>query len=301
VAVLLASMNLIDTHCHVHFNAYKEDMDAVIKKTLEKGVAMITIGTQKDTSRRGLEVAEQYEGLWATVGIHPNHLCEQTFVDDQELEPEQRQIIKTRCEVYDHAYYLNLAQHPKCVAIGECGLDFFHVPEHLDREEVIKMQEDVCRRHFELASEVGLPVVLHTRDAHARQLVLIDEYLAKNKLQRRGVTHCFTGTLEEAQEYVKRGFLVSFTGIATFKARASDRDEEGFSTVQRVIKALPLEYMMIETDAPYLAPGEYRGKRCEPWMVKEVAKKIAELKRIPLEEVMEVTSANAKRLFAIEF
>jgi TatD DNase family protein len=293
-------MKLIDTHCHVHFNAYKSDMDAVIKRTLEKGVFMITIGTQKDTSKRGLEVAEKYEGLWATVGIHPNHLCEQTFVDDQELEPEDQQVVKTRCEVFDHAYYLKLAQHPKCVAIGECGLDFYHVPEHLDRDEVIKTQEDVCREHFELASEVQLPVILHTRDAHAKQLVLIDEYLAENKLQRRGVTHCFTGTQEEAEEYIKRGFLVSFTGIVTFKARASDRDEEGLSTVQRVARALPLESIMIETDAPYLAPGEHRGKRCEPWMVLEVAKKIAELKGVPIKTVLDVTNENAKRLFGID-
>jgi TatD DNase family protein len=294
-------MKLIDTHCHVHFNAYKQDMDEVIKRCLAKEAFMITIGTQKDTSRRGLEVAEKYEGLWATVGIHPNHLCEQTFVDDQELEPEDQQVIKTRCEVFDHEYYLNLAQHPKCVAIGECGLDYYHVPDHLDREEVIKTQEETCRQHFALASEVGLPVILHTRDAHEKQLVLIDEFLAQNKLQRRGVTHCFTGTLEEAEGYIKRGFLVSFTGIVTFKARATDRDEEGLSTVQRVARAIPLEHMMIETDAPYLAPGEYRGKRCEPWMTIEVAKKIAELKGISVREVCEKTNKNAMRLFGIKF
>ena len=276
-------------------------MDEVIKRSLEKGVFMITVGTQIDTSRHGLEVAEKYDGLWATVGLHPNHLCEQSFIDDEELAPEQAQVVKTRCETFDHEAYLKLAQHPKCVAIGEFGLDYYHLPEELDREAEIEKQKQCCRDHFELASEANLPVALHTRDAHPEQLALIKEFIAQNKLQRRGVIHCFTGTLEEAQAYVDLGFLISFTGIVTFKARAKDRLESGLSPLQEVVRLLPLESIMVETDAPYISPEPLRGQRNEPWHVIHIAKKIAELKGVSLEEVIEVTNENAKRMFGIEF
>ena len=291
---------VIDTHCHVHFRAYKDDMNKVIKRSLDKGVAMITVGTQADTSRKGLEVAERYENLWATVGIHPNHLCEQDFVDDQELDPEDQQVIKTRCETYDHETYLAMAQHEKCVAIGEFGLDYFHIPENLNRDEVIADQKANCRLHFDLATEANLPVALHTRDAHAEQLEIIREYVAENKLQRRGVIHCFTGSLEEAKAYIDLGFMISFTGIVTFKPRAKDRLESGLSPLQDVVRQLPLESIMIETDAPYISPEPLRGQRNEPWHVLHIAQKIAEIKKIPYEEVCKVTTENAEKLFGIK-
>lgn len=291
---------IIDTHCHVHFRAYKDDMHEVIKRSLDKGVAMITVGTQKDTSKKGLEIAEQYDNLWATVGIHPNHLCKQDFIDDQELDPEDQQVIKTRCETYDHETYLALAQHPKCVAIGEFGLDYFHIPEGLDRDEVIVDQKKNCRLHFDLATEANLPVALHTRDAHDEQLEIIREYIDQNKLQQRGVVHCFTGTLKEAMAYIDLGFMISVTGIVTFKARAKERLESGLSPLQDMARQIPLESLMIETDAPYISPEPLRGKRNEPWHVIHIAKKIAELKNISYEEVSEATTKNAERMFGIK-
>jgi len=294
-------MKLIDTHCHVHFNAYKQDMDEVIRRSLEKGVFLITVGTQADTSRRGLEVAERYEGVWATVGLHPSHLCEQSFVDDEEVDPSQTQIIKTRCEVFDPKVYLPLAQHSKCVAIGECGLDYYHFPEGCDPEAEKERQRQTCRAHFELASKVGLPVVIHSRNAHKEQLGIIKEFLDQNQLQRRGVIHCFTGTLEEAQAYLDSGFLISVTGIVTFSPRKKDQLESGLSLLQEVVRQLPLESLMVETDAPYICPEPFRGQRNEPWQVITIAKKIAEIKGISFEEVAEVTNTNAKRLFGISF
>ena len=305
---------MIDTHCHVHFNAFKDDMDDVIRRTLEKGVQMVTVGTQATTSANGLKIAENYDGVWATVGLHPNHLCEQEFFDEQELTPELRaaspepQRIKTRCETFDHATYLELARHPKCVAIGECGLDYYRLPKNVDRDETIAKQKATVRQHFDLAHEVDLPVVIHCRDAHADQQAIIREYVEAGKLQRRGVIHCFTGTIEEANVYVDLGFLISFTGVITFPSRKADKfpspskgegQGEVLSTLQCVVRDLPLEHMMVETDSPYLTPVPHRGERNEPWMVEFVAAKISELKKVSLEEVDRVTTGNAKRLFGI--
>ena len=284
---------LIDTHCHIQFNAYKEEQEKVIKKTLEQNIGMIVVGTQKDTSRLANEVAEKYENVWSAVGLHPNHLCEQEFVDDDELPLA---IIKTRCEKFDYQTYLKLAQHSKCRAIGEVGLDYYRIPENLDLDEVKAEQNKVCRSFFDLATETNLPLIIHSREAFVDQIALIKEYIDQGKIKRRGVIHCFTGTLKEAQAYIDLGFLISFTGIATFKPR---KEMGEFSPLQEVIKALPLTSIMVETDSPYLAPVPYRGKRAEPWMVIEVAKKIAELKKISLEEVIKVTGKNAQKFFVL--
>lgn len=273
-------------------------MDEVITRSLEKGVQMVTIGTQSSTSKHGLEIAEKYDGLWATIGLHPNHTCEQEFFDEDELPPEERATgkIKTRCESFDLDYYRELAKHPKCVAIGECGLDYYRIPEHLDKDEVIENQKKQVRLHFDLASEANLPVVIHCRDAHADQLALIKEYIDEGKLERRGVIHCFTGTLEEAQKYIEVGFYISFTGIITFPDR---KNPLSTTPLQAVVKNLPLESIMIETDSPYLTPVPNRGKRNEPWMVQYVAEKIAELKGVPVEEVAKQTKENAYKLFGL--
>ncbi|PJE77177.1 hypothetical protein COV05_01020 [Candidatus Uhrbacteria bacterium CG10_big_fil_rev_8_21_14_0_10_48_16] len=284
-------MKLIDSHCHVHFNAYKEDMDEVIQKTLDEGVFMITVGTQKDTSKHGLEVAERYEGMWATVGLHPNHTVEQEFWDDDELSPDEQATpkIKTRAEAFDMAYYRELVRHPKCVGIGETGLDYYRIPEGVDKETVMKNQEATVRAQFDLATEADLPVVIHCRDAYAEQAMLIQEYLDAGKLSRRGVIHCFTGTREEAQRFLDQGFYISFSGIVTFS-----------KALQEVAKTIPLEKLLIETDAPYLTPVPDRGKRNEPWRVKFVAEKIAELKGVTVEEVAEATVKNTQSIFQLD-
>jgi TatD DNase family protein len=277
-------MKLIDSHCHVHFNAYKDDMDEVIRRTLNKGVFMITVGTQKDTSLNGLKVAEQYEGMWATIGLHPNHTCKQEFVDDQELST-----IKTREERFDMEYFRELAKHPKCVGVGETGLDYYRIPEELDEDEVKCVQEETVRAHFDLAPDADLPVIIHCRDAYEDQARLIQEYLDAGKLQRRGVIHCFTGTREEAQLFLDQGFYISFSGIVTFA-----------NELMEVAKTVPLDRMLVETDAPYLTPVPHRGKRNEPWMVEYVAKTIAELKGVGLEEIERATFENTKKIFDLK-
>lgn len=285
----------IDTHCHVHFQAYAEDMDEVVRRSLEAGVGMITVGTQSTTSKNGIALAEKYDGVWCTIGLHPNHLHVQEFFDDNELSPGQKlesgdgpAHIKTRAERFDWDYYRELAKHPKVVAIGEFGLDYYRVPPGVDVEKLKQDQKDQAREQLRFASEFNKPVVIHCRDAHADQAELLKEEINRGGLARRGVIHCFTGTAAEAAVYRDLGFYVSFTGIVTFG-----------KNVMAAAKEVPLEQILVETDSPYLTPAPNRGKRNEPGFVEHVAQKIAELKGVSVDEVATVTTANAKRLFGI--
>lgn len=295
-------MKMIDSHCHVHFNAFKDDMDEVIKRALDKGVFMIAVGTQKDTSAKGLEVAAQHEGMWATVGLHPNHLIEQSFWDEEEIAAEDQATpkIHTRAERFDMDVYRELAKHPRCVAIGEVGLDWYRVPEGIDLDEMKRVQEENVRLHFDLATEMDLPVIIHCRDAYDEQAEIIEEYVNAGKLGRRGVMHCYGGTEGQVQRFLDLGFMIGFTGIVTFPAKKKEMDEGGLSPIQRVVKAVPLDRILIETDSPYITPVPYRGKRNEPMYVREVAEKISELKRIEVEEVWEITAKNTIDLFSLE-
>ncbi len=285
----ISSMKLIDVHAHAHFNAYKNDMDEVITRSLEKGVGMILIGTQKDTSKSGVEVAQRYDNVWSSVALHPNHLFP-VYIDEGEVPFE------TREEDFDYEYYKALAQQPGVVAIGECGLDWYRIPEDKDLEEVKAKQHEVFRQHLDLCEELNLPVIIHCRDAHKETADVLEEYVNAGKLARRGLIHCYTGNWEEAQRYIALGFYISFTGIITFPPR---KGEGEVSPLQEVVQKVPLEWMTIETDAPYLTPLPYRGKRNEPWYVEFIAQKVAELKGLSVEEVEKTTLENSKKLFGI--
>jgi TatD DNase family protein len=283
-------LKLIDTHCHVHFEAFKNDMDEVVQRALDAGVGMISVGTQSTTSKNGIALAERFDGVWTTIGLHPNHLHQQEFFDDDELPPEEQATgkIKTRAEVFDPEYYSELVKHPKVVAIGEFGLDYYRIPPGAHKEQVIEDQKAACRAQLQFATEHSKPVVIHCRDAHAEQFELLKEEIDRGGLKRRGVIHCFTGTVENAERYRSIGFLTSITGIVTF---AKD--------LQAVVKQIPLDQIMIETDAPYLTPAPHRGKRNEPAYVKHIAEFIAELKGVSFDEVAEMTTMNARKLFDI--
>ncbi len=279
-------MRFFDSHTHVHFKAFEHDMGEVIHRAQEAGVLMVTVGTQIDTSRRALEVARAHEGVWATVGLHPNHTTAQEFVDENETEATAK--VKTRTEAFDAEAYRPLALDPKCVGIGECGLDYYRIPKSTNREEVIETQKEMVRRQFKLATEVGKTVVIHCRDAYADQAAMIEEAIDRGELGARGVIHCFTGTFPEAQKFVELGFLISFSGIVTFSKELAE-----------VAKAFPLEKVLIETDAPYLAPTPMRSKRNEPAYVIHTAEFLAELRHIPLELLARQTTENARRVFKI--
>ncbi len=278
---------LIDTHCHVSFEAYKDDAEEVVKRALAAGVQMITIGTRMETSVAAVKFAEAHDGVWATIGLHPGHVHAQDFVDRNEVPADQVAAGHT-AEVFDAAAYKKLLAHPKVVAIGECGLDYYRPPANAADETWKEEQKDACRAQLKLASEAGKPVVIHCRDAHQDQAQLIREEIAAGGLSRRGLIHCFTGTAEEAAMYRELGFLVAFGGIITFGKNVADAAAQ-----------IPLEQIVLETDAPYLAPAPYRGKRNEPAYVTEVARKLATLKGTTVEEIARVTTENAKKLFGI--
>lgn len=280
---------LIDSHCHVQFNAYKNDAEEVIRRSLAQEVKMIVVGSQASTSERAVEYARQHDGLWAVIGLHPIHLTSQE-VDEEEINFHSRE------EKFDYEFYKNLASDEKVVGIGEAGLDFFHLPKNLTLEEMAKIQTKAFEAQAELATELNLPMAIHCRNAHETLLPILQKFCQNKKLSNRGVAHCFTGNWLEAKGYLDLGFYIGFTGVITFPAKKTNPQQQ--LNLIEVVKNTPLDMILVETDSPYLAPQKHRGKRCEPWMVIEVAKKIAEIKNAPFEEVVKQTVKNTLKLFS---
>lgn len=275
---------LIDTHCHIQFNAYKDDEFDVIKRCQDKEMILNAVGSQIDTSRRAVEMANKYDFIYATVGLHPVHLFS-THVDEGEVA------FKTREEKFDYDAYKKLALNPRTIAIGECGLELFHLPENIDRAEILARQEEGFLEQHHLAIDCNLPMVIHVREAQAEMIAL----LKKLPQPIRGVIHCYTGNWEYAKEYLALGLYLGFTGVVTFPPKKTDPTPQ--LELLEVIKNCPLEKMLVETDSPYLAPQAYRGERCEPWMTEEVVKKIAEVKGMSGREVTDIVNKNARTLF----
>jgi len=275
----------IDIHSHVNFKAYDEDRDAVIKRALENDTWVINVGTQIDTSRKAVEMANQYkEGVYSIIGLHPIHTGA-SYHDEKELGEGGKEFT-SRGEMFDKDAYGELLKDPKVVAIGECGLDYYRC-DALS----IEKQKEAFIAQIELANEFNKPLMLHirnnpedkTHDAYFDSLDLLKKY---SKV--KGDVHFFAGSLEHAKAFNEFGFTLSFTGVVTF---TKDYDE--------VIKNTPLTMIMTETDAPYVTPIPYRGQRNEPSYVKEVIKKIAQVKGLKEEEVAEAVISNAKRVFTL--
>jgi TatD DNase family protein len=277
----------IDTHAHAQFSAYDNDRKEVIDRALSAGVFMINVGTQKDTSRLAVEMAREYpEGVYAAVGLHPIH-TEESHHDAQELGGgEAAQKFVSRAEKFDANYYETLASDPKVVAIGECGLDYYHLGE-----ETRLKQKDAFEAQINLAYKLKKPLMIHCRDAFPD---LID-ILAANRgsLPSANVAHSFVRTVDEARKLLNFGFYFTFAGNITYKPRADK------PTAYDVIKFIPSDRLLSETDAPYLAPVPHRGKRNEPAYIIEVVKKMAEIKNVSLEEMRGQIWANAKKTFLI--
>jgi len=305
---------MFDTHCHLQFNAYKNDADEVYKKCADKGMFLNIVGSQRDTSERAVEYAEKYPNAFATVGLHPIHLTA-TEVDEEEIR------FKSREEKFDYEFYKNFASRSKVIAMGECGLDLFHLPEKMSRAEAVEIQKEAFLAQHKLAQELDLPLVIHVRDAYEEMIDLLSVIarslpagkageatkqshrygngiaslpaVARNDI--KGVVHCYTSDWKNAEQYLAFGLYLGFTGVITFPPKKTDPKAQ--NDLLEVVKNCPLDRILIETDAPYLAPQTYRGQRCEPWMVEEVAKKIAEIKGLALDEVITATDKNAKKLF----
>ena len=277
---------LIDTHAHVNFVSYKDDGDEVIKRALQNNIWLINIGSQYDTSRRAVQYAQKYkEGVFASVALHPIHLKGRKI--KEEVDADESFIIQTQEEKFDYQKYKELARGPKVVAIGETGLDYYHLDEGEEQHQKA-LQKESFLKHLELAGELEKPVIIHCREAHADVLEILRDYTAGKADKLRGTVHSYSGRWSQAEVYLEAGFYLSFNGIVTF---ARDYD--------KVILNMPLERLLIETDCPYLAPVPFRGKRNEPLYVKYVAEKIAELRGISFEEVAEITTKNARALFKI--
>ena len=269
------------------YKRQKEDREDVLERSLDNDIWVINVGSQLSTSKRAIEIAEKYEeGVYAIIGLHPIHLFPQHVE-----EVEQNLDLDIRSEKFDIDTYRQLAKNKKVVGIGEMGIDYFHMPAGLDIQEVKKYQKEIFQQGLELARELDLPVTIHTRPSKNSFDAYDDVLEVLQKVDyNKCVVHCFSGTLEQAQKFLDFGVLLSFTGIVTFKNAVE---------IQELVKVTPLEQMMLETDAPYLAPEPKRGKRNEPSYTKFIAEKIAEIKGLDFSEVAEVTTNTARAFFRI--
>ncbi len=276
----------IDVHAHVNFAAYDEDREAVIARALENDTWLINVGTQYDTSRAAVQLAEKYsEGVYAIIGLHPIHTA-RSHHDSDELGVGGEDFT-SRGEIFDLERYRVLAKSPKVVGIGECGLDYYR----LEVESIAKQREAFLEQ-IALANELGKPLMLHVRpskeagapDAYADTIAILKEHA-----KVAGNAHFFAGTIEQARELIALGFTISFTGVITF---THDYDE--------LVRSVPLECLLSETDCPYVTPAPHRGKRNEPVFVSEAVKRLAAIKGIGEAEMAQVVLANAKRLFALK-
>lgn len=254
---------MFDTHVHVNARQFLDDREEVIERAFAAGVKqMVVVGFDEETIKLAIEIADAYETIYAAVGWHP--------VDAIDYKEE-------------HLDWLEeLSAHPKVVALGEMGLDY-----HWDTSPK-DVQEKVFRKQIQLAKKVNMPIIIHNREATEDVIRILQEEDAQSI---GGIMHCYSGTVEQLQPCLEMNFYISLGGPVTFKNAHETKE---------VAKNVPLDRLLIETDAPYLAPHPYRGKRNEPAYVTLVAKQIAELKGMDYEEVCKITTENALRLFRIK-
>lgn len=253
----------IDTHVHLNADQYEEDLQEVIDRALEAKVErMVVIGFDRKTIERTMQLIEQYDFVYGVIGWHPVDAIDCTQQDLEWIE--------------------QLASHPKIVGIGETGLDYYWDKSPKD------VQQELFRKQIQLAQKINLPIVIHNRDATGDVVQILRE---ENAASVGGVMHCFSGSVETARECIAMNFMISLGGPVTFKNARLPKE---------VATEIALEHLMIETDAPYLAPHPHRGKRNEPAFVPLVAEEIARLKGLTIEEIAQATTANAKNFFGID-
>ena len=254
-------MILFDSHAHYEDERFDEDRDELLSSLPSEGVKYIAnVGCSVKGSRFAIELADKYEHVYAVIGVHPHEAEE---LNDESLAEIEK-----------------MASHKKVVAIGEIGLDYHY--DFAPRD----VQRSAYRRQMELARKLGLPVCIHDREAHAECVAMAKEFS-----DVPGVFHCYSGSLETAQELIKIGYMIGFTGVITFKNARK---------FEPIIASLPMDRIMIETDCPYLAPEPFRGKRNSSEYVYRVAEKIADVKCISVEEAAMITTENAKRFYGIK-
>lgn len=252
---------LVDTHCHLNSHKFKDNVDEVIKRALENDVkVMIVVGFDHETNQKAIELAEKYSFIYATVGFHPT--------EAKDIKEE------------DFDLLIPLLKHEKVVGIGECGLDFYWDKEHIER------QIEVFQRQIELSFEYDLPLIIHMRDASEATYNVLSDF--KNL---KGIMHCYSGSKEMSELFIRLGLHISLGGPVTFKNGHKPKS---------VAEVVPLEKLLVETDSPYLSPHPFRGKTNEPAKVKLVAEEIARLKNMSYKEIADITTKNAIELFDLK-
>lgn len=262
---------MVDVHCHLNFDAFSRDYDEVIKRAFKAGVAkIINVGTKIDTSKKAVELAEKYENLYAIVGVHPHHA--------------------DKVESFDQLG--RLAKHPKVVGIGECGMDYYRYKSN----DIVdpKLQREVFIKQIELAHRLKKPLQIHNRHAGKD----IAEILIDNRsylLDPPGMFHCMSGDLDFLKKVLVLGFYIGFDGNITYPGIAPGESVE----LQDLVRATPMNRLLVETDSPYLTPAPFRGSRNSPEYAILTAKKIAEIKKVDFEEIKAQTTKNAIKLFKL--
>jgi TatD DNase family protein len=256
---------IFDTHAHLDMNAFDGDREAMLERAAEAGVVtMINVGIDVESSKKAVALSEQYPNIYAAVGIHPHDISAITMADIDAIT--------------------GVGMDPKVVAIGETGLDFYRDISPRDRQIIAFMW------HLDLSEEMGLPVIIHTREAAAETLDVLRSRLAGRHIEQyRGVIHCFNGDAATAKAYIDLGFHISLGGYISYPK----------STMQEAINSIPKNRLLVETDCPFLPPQEYRGKRNEPAFLKLTVNNLAYIRKESYEEVAAATTENARRLFAI--
>lgn len=257
---------LVDTHAHIYLDKFDDDLEDVLGRAHEAGIDRIVMPAIDIPSiHRALELCEAYDGLYAMAALHPSETKDATDADFEAVA--------------------DLCDHPNVVAVGETGLDYYW-----DRSFDVE-QHDFLRRHIHLAVETDLPIVFHNREAFEDLIGVLEEESGdlEKPEKLRGIFHCFTGTAGDADRVRRLGFLVGVGGIVTFKN----------STLGEAVREIPLDQIVLETDAPYLAPEPHRGKRNEPAFVRYVAERVAAIKEVPLDDVARQTTESAQRLFRL--
>lgn len=279
---------IIDSHSHIQFPAYDSDREEVLRRAKDANVKMIAVGTQVSTSEAGIALAHKYpENIWAAAGFHPSHLSENWHHDKNEQT-------QTEAEQFDAVRLRKLAEDPKVVAIGECGLDYFRLVESekslAGQAKVKSLQKEVFLAQANIAQELNKTLMIHCRpskgtdDAYEDLLFIIQDL----NLDIPKILHFYVGSLEMTKKFVSAGFYFTFGGVVTF---ARDYDES--------IKYIPLDRILLETDCPYVSPKSQRGKRNEPAFIGETGQMIAEIKDVSLDAALEQIYKNTKTVFKI--
>ncbi len=293
--VRMLDNHFIDAHTHVQFSAYaaEGDREAVLQRAKDAGVYMINVGTQRDTSAAAVALAEAYaaDGVYAAIGLHPIHTGKSYHDTDELGGGDAAKAFTSRGEVFDYDYYKSLALHPRTVAIGECGLDYFHFADDEPRDVQVARQKDAFAAQMRLTKDVGKPLMIHCRDAFADVRAMLraagpDGYTP-------GVVHFFTGTVDDAREFLELGFSFTFGGAVTFPPRKG----HAAGMYDEVVKFIPLDRIISETDAPYVAPVPHRGARNEPSYIPHIVARLAALKGVSPEDMKARIWENATRVF----